>query len=60
MMSPADLFPTLTALRQWSDRWLFGADHQPQPLPTRFGEDIAPMVVTTPSGRIVTAGDRII
>lgn len=55
-----DLFPTLTALRQWADRWLFEKGHKPLPLATRFGEDIAPVVVTTHSGRPVRAGDRSI
>lgn len=55
-----DLFPTLTALRQWSDRWLFEKDHKPLPLHTRFGEDIVPVVVTTRTGRRIEASDRII
>lgn len=53
-----DLFPTLTALRQWSDRWLFDEKHKPLPLHTRFGEDIAPVVVTTRTGKQVKAADR--
>ena len=55
-----DLFPTLTALRQWSDRWLFEAGHQPLPVRTRFGENVAPIMVTTASGRLVTAADRLL
>lgn len=55
-----DLFPTLTALRQWSDRWLFEKGHKPLPLHTRFGEDIAPIIVTTHTGRPIKAADRSI
>lgn len=55
-----DLFVTMTALRQWGDRWLFAEGHQPQSLPTRFGEDIAPIIATTSSGRTISAADRLI
>lgn len=55
-----DLFPMLTALRQWSDRWLFDKGHKPLPLHTRFGEDIAPVIVTTRTGKLVKAADRTI
>ena len=53
-----DLFPTLTALRQWADRWLFEEGHKPLPLHTRFDEDVAPVIVTTFTGRRIEAADR--
>ncbi len=55
-----DLFTTITAMRQWGDRWLFDEGHNPQSLPTRFGEDIAPVTVTTRTGKAVKAADRLL
>ena len=55
-----DLFPMLTALRQWGDRWLFETGHAPLPILTRFGEDVAPILVLTTGGTPVVASDRIL
>ena len=55
-----DLFPMLTALRQWGDRWLFEPGHRPLPVRTRFGEDVAPVEVRTTGGRPVVASDRLL
>lgn len=55
-----DLFPTLMAMRQWGDRWLFGPDHVAMAVPTRHGEPIASVELRTPSGRRVTFDDRLI
>lgn len=55
-----DLFATMTALRQWGDRWLFDADHVPMAVPTRHGEPVAPVALQTPSGKRVTFEDRLI
>ncbi len=55
-----DLFPMLTALRQWGDRWLFENGHTPLPIHTRFGEDVAPIMVLTTGGKPVVANDRIL
>jgi DNA-binding HxlR family transcriptional regulator len=59
-LTPAgeDLFTTLTALRQWGDRWLFDAGHQPMPLMTQEGAVIAPVRVETLAGAPVAARDR--
>jgi len=54
-----DLFPMLTALRQWGDRWLFEPGHRPLPIHTRFGEDVAPVEVRTTGGQPVSAADRV-
>lgn len=55
-----DLFPMLTALRQWGDRWLFEPGHHPLPIHTRFGEDVAPVEVRTIGGHAVVAADRVL
>lgn len=55
-----DLFATMTALRQWGDRWMFGPDHVPMELPTRHGEPVAPVELRTASGKRVTFEDRLL
>jgi DNA-binding HxlR family transcriptional regulator len=48
--SGKDLFTTITALRQWGDRWLFEEGHEPLPLKTIDGDEVADVIVITKSG----------
>ena len=46
------LFPAITALRQWSDRWVMGPDKTPvRALEIASGDDIAEVRVFNRSGR---------
>ncbi len=53
-----DLFTTITALRQWGDRWLFEEGHQPLPLKTLNGEEVAEVAVMTKTGAMFALEDR--
>ena len=53
-----DLFPTIVAMMQWGDRWVYGAELAPvKVLDRATGEEIAPMRVMTPSGRALGLRD---
>lgn len=49
-----DLFPAVVALMQWGDRWVYDGERAPvRVLDRETGEEIAPMRVITPSGRML-------
>lgn len=53
-----DLFTTITALRQWGDRWLFDDTHQAVPIKTTEGEEVAELAVMTKAGKPFTLDER--
>jgi DNA-binding HxlR family transcriptional regulator len=53
-----DLFTTITALRQWGDRWLFDEEHQPLPITTMDGDEVAEVIVMTKAGKPFTLEER--
>ncbi len=46
-----DLFTTITALRQWGDRWLFDEGHEPVAIKTLSGDEVADVMVMTKAGQ---------
>ncbi len=55
-----DLFTTITALRQWGDRWLFEDGHEPMPITTSSGDEVADVIVMTKAGVPFTLEERLL
>ena len=56
--SGRDLFTTITAMRQWGDRWLFEDGHEPVPLRTLDGDEVAEVIVVTKAGTLFRPEQR--
>lgn len=54
----AALFPVLTALREWGDRWIFGAGNEPLIIKDkRTRRPVPPLRATDADGRPITLDD---
>jgi DNA-binding HxlR family transcriptional regulator len=55
------LFPAITALRQWADRWVVGMDKLPvRAIEVASGEDIAEVKVLSRSGRELAPAEVVL
>lgn len=51
------LLPVLTALREWSDDWVFGRGHEPVVMFDRSGKRVPKMKLTSSEGKVLTRRD---
>jgi DNA-binding HxlR family transcriptional regulator len=56
-----DLWPTIVALMQWGDRWIYGAERAPiRVLERETGAEIAHMEVATPEGKPLRLNEAVV
>ncbi len=57
----ADLITVIESLRQWSDRWVYGAGREPvQVVDKRTGQPIPPLVIRDEAGEPMSMGNVVV